>query len=68
MKTKKSFMSATLMASCFIFAFRFNNQGIEWFWEEQEMIPIILVACTLIFGLLWCIESRKQRNAEAELK
>ena len=50
MKKGKGFMSAALMCGFLIFAFKFGPEGIEWFWTEKEMVPIILGVSSLIFG------------------
>ncbi len=53
MRKGKGFMSGALMGFFFIFAFEFGHNGIKWFWNGQEMVPIILGVSTIIFGSFW---------------
>jgi len=59
MKRRNLFMSATLMLSFLIIAFKFNKDGIKWFWSGQEIVPIILGISAIIFGSLWLLENKK---------
>lgn len=59
MKRRNLFMGAALMAVFFIFAFRFGKDRVQWFWTEQEGVPIILGIYAIIFGVWGFIENRK---------
>lgn len=53
MKKGKGFMNAALMCFFFIFAFIFGTNGVTWFWNGMEMVPIILGISAMIFGSFW---------------
>jgi hypothetical protein len=59
-KRRNLWMSATLMCSFFIVAFKFGSEGINWFWTGQEIVPVILGISAIIFGLLWFLEATKK--------
>ncbi|MCW8805587.1 MAG: hypothetical protein OQK56_03925 [Ignavibacteriaceae bacterium] len=62
MKRGHSFMSATLMCSFFIIAFKFGPGGIEWFWAGQEIVPLILGISAIIFGSFWFYDYMNSRT------
>ena len=59
MRKRNLFMSATLMCGFFIVAFHFDKNGIQWFWTGMEIVPLILGISTIVFGVLWFLESKK---------
>ncbi len=61
-RRKNLWMSVTLMCGFLTIFFQFNKDGIKWFWTGQEIVPIVLLISTLIFGILWFKEYKKIRK------
>ena len=56
---KNRLMSPTLLSFFMIFAFKFESNGIKWFWEGKETVPLILIITTLILSVLWLVDYTK---------
>jgi len=39
--------------------FKFDEGSYNWIWEGQIQVPIVLGISSIIFGVLWIVESRK---------
>ncbi len=58
-RRKNLWMSATLMCGFLSIFFQFDKNSIKWVWTGQEIVPVILGIATLIFGVLWFLENKK---------
>lgn len=52
-------MSATLMCLFLIVSFKFDDNGVYWFWENQIQVVIVLGISATVFGVFWMVEQRK---------
>jgi len=60
MKSKRNlFMSATLMSAFLIVTFKFDANTIQWMWEGEIQVPVILGIMTLVFLRFWISEQGK---------
>ena len=60
MKSKRNlFMSVTLMSAFLIVTFKFDVNTIQWMWEGEIQVPVILGIMTLVFLWFWISEQGK---------
>lgn len=55
---RKAWMSAALTCGFFVIAFRFGENGVQWFWTGDESVALILGILAVVFGTLWFFEAR----------
>lgn len=53
MKTGKMFMGLALFSVLSCCAFYFDENGIQWLWENEQLIPVILICLGLSFFACW---------------
>ena len=56
---KKIYMGATIFSFFTLISFTFDSTTITWFWEGDNVTPIVIAILTVGFGILWIRESRK---------
>ena len=54
------FLSLTLMSFLLAGAFKIRN-GIHWFWANQPVVAVILVALGILFAVMW---ARAQKDLQ----
>lgn len=59
MKKRNLFMSATLMCGLFTIAFKFDGNGVHWFWTDYKPVVFILAIAAITFGVLWIRAARR---------
>jgi hypothetical protein len=52
------FMSTTLVSFLMAAAFKFDADGIHWFWADKSGVAIGLIVLGCVLGMFW-IRSRK---------
>ena len=55
-------MSSTLMSAFLIVTFKFDANTIQWMWEGEIQVPIILGVMAIVFAGLWIAEQRKLKT------
>ena len=67
MKTQKNkkrnlFMSFTLMFSFLAASFKFDNNNIYWFWQNDMSLAIFFIISAIFFAGLWFAEEKKLKT------
>ena len=64
--TKRSlYMGITIASILSIFTFTFDSNEIKWVWGELWIIPIVLAIFTIVFGVLWFLETKVESRIRA---
>ena len=53
------FMSTTLISLLLAVAFKFDNDGIRWFWTDKPQVAVILAILGIVLGICWLREARR---------
>ena len=53
------FMSTTLISLLLAVAFKFDNDGIRWFWTDKPQVAVILAILGIVLGIYWLREARR---------
>lgn len=62
MKQRNLFMSTALMCGFLTIAFRFDGNGIYWFWSGNRPVAIILALAALTLGVFWLRASKRMKT------
>ena len=54
------FVSLTLMSFLLAAAFKIQN-GLHWFWADQPVVAVLLVALGILFAVMW---ARAQKDLQ----
>lgn len=55
-----------IFLGCWVIAFDYNisENGFHWFWKGKEQMAFIFGLLSIIFGILWKLEQRKENIIE----
>jgi hypothetical protein len=53
------FMSTTLISLLLAVAFKFDNNGIHWFWSDKPQVAVVLVILGIVLSSRWLREARR---------
>ena len=48
--------STTLVSLLMAVAFKFDNNGIHWFWSDKPQVAIVLILLAIVLGVFWLRE------------
>ena len=48
--------STTLVSLLMAVAFKFDNNGMHWFWSDKPQVAIVLILLAIVLGVFWLRE------------